>query len=262
MNPSRIRIVLLQTHHGKNLGAVARALANFGLPNLVLAELGAVNWADVNQTAVRAKHITEGARRVPSLAAAVEGCAWVVGTTMRRRPGQRDLHPRQTAERLAELSRAHDVAIVFGAERTGLSNRDLLSCHDVSIIPTSPELPSLNLSQAVLLYAWELYNARQFDAPPSPPRATEEEYGQLEDALRGHLDRRGFADPDRPRHGVADLLQDAEAGRTEPLGSPIVGGRSSRIEAPRPRVDWLFGAELAIGTAWSHCPLTGRRSSL
>ena len=206
MNPARIRFVLLRTHHGKNLGAAARALANFGLPNLVLAELGAVDWSDVDQTAVRAKHITEGARRVATLERAIDGCAWVVGTTMRSLPGQRHLHPRAVAEHLAAVSLTQDAAIVFGPERTGLTNRDLLLCHDVSVIPTA-HMPSLNLSQAVLLYAWELFAQRARAPAPHPERATGHDYDRLEAAMRAYLARARFADPDRPRHGVIDLMQ-------------------------------------------------------
>lgn len=219
MNPSNVRFVLLRTHHGKNLGSVARVLANFGYSNLVLAELGAVDWMDVEQTAVQSRHITDGAPRVENLEAAVAGCAWVVGTTMRPRPGHRNLHPQEVAEQVAALSDAHPVAIVFGGERTGLSNHDLLKCHDVSVIPTAPQLPSLNLAQAVLVYAWALFargrrsmpGAPTLAAPaagvPAPERATDYDYDRVEAALRAHLSTRDFADPDRPRHGVIDLMQ-------------------------------------------------------
>ena len=206
-----LRIVLLRTHHGKNLGAVARAMNNFGLSNLVLADLGAVRWSDVHQMAVRSDHLTEGARRVESLEAAVEGCAWVVGTTMRARPGQRHLHPREVAEQLVALAAHQPVALVFGEERVGLTNEDLLRCHDVSVIPTAG-LGSLNLAQAVLLYLWEIGQARgELSAPADPAtRATVEDYARVETALRAHLARSGFADPDRPRHGARDLMQTLE----------------------------------------------------
>jgi TrmH family RNA methyltransferase len=208
MSADALRLVLLRTHNGQNLGAVARAMNNFGLQHLVLAELGPVDWSDVHQMAVRSAAITQAAPRVPDLAAAVAGCRYVVGTSMRRRPGQRDLSPRAAAEALVAHAAHGPVALVFGEERVGLTNQDLLLCHDVSIIPTSPELPSLNLAQAVLLYCWELFQVRA--APPAPAaeaRAAEEEYAEVEAALRAHLLRTGFADPDRPKNGVRELLQ-------------------------------------------------------
>lgn len=208
----RIRVVLLRTHNGKNLGAVARGMHNFGRTNLVLADPGPLDWSDVSQMAVRSKHITEAAPRVSTLREAVSGCSWVVGTTMRALGGQRGLHPREVAAGLVERSRAgQEVAIVFGEERVGLTNQDLLECHDTSIIPTA-DLASLNLAQAVLLYLWEIAQAEgEVSAPVSPAAmATTEDYAALEGALREHLVARGFRDPDRPRNGVKDLLQTLE----------------------------------------------------
>ena len=207
MDPRRIRLVLLRTHHGRNLGAVARVAHNFGLERLVLAELGAVRWPDARSTAVRSEHLLEAAERATDLREAVAGCAWVVGTTSRRLPGQRDLDPAAVATELAARSRAgEEVALVFGEERVGLSNRDLVLCHDTSIIPTTAQLPSLNLAQAVLVYAWELARHRPGpDSAPSP-RATEADYARLEEALRQLVERVRFAEPDRPRHGVQDIL--------------------------------------------------------
>lgn len=209
----RIRIVLLRTHNGKNLGAVARAMHNFGRSRLVLADLGPIAWSDVSQMAVRSREITETAQRVDTLGAALEGCTWAVGTTMRTVPGQRGLHPREVAERLVRRARAgEEVALVFGEERVGLTNRDLLACHDTSVVPTQG-LASLNLAQAVLLYLWEIAQAEgrgegaDMPTPPSAPSADERAYAALEQALRGHLVARGFRDPDRPKNGVKDLLQ-------------------------------------------------------
>lgn len=206
MRPENVRIVLLRTQFGRNLGATARALNNFGFTRLVLAELGNVCWNDVNQTSVRSRHVTESAVRVPSLEAALEGCTYVVGTTMRAVSGRRALHPRAAADALATRSATEEVALVFGEERIGLTNQDLLRCHDTSVIPTE-DLPSLNLAQAVVLYAWELSQCRDRSPPEFSPGATESDYAALAQALRAHMDASGFADPDRPRHGVLDLVQ-------------------------------------------------------
>lgn len=205
----RIRIVLLRTHNGKNLGAVARAMKNFGFHNLVIADPGPIDWSDVHQMAVRAQDITEGARRVDSLEAAIDGCTWVVGTSMRPLAGQRQLHPQVVAEALVQRAQTEDVALVFGEERIGLTNRDLLRCHDVSAIPTTDALPSLNLAQAALVYLWQLAQAKGEvrAATPSAASAQERDYQELESALRGHMQRIQFADPDRPKNGVLELIQ-------------------------------------------------------
>ncbi|MEO1231819.1 MAG: RNA methyltransferase [Myxococcota bacterium] len=216
MEPNRIRIVLLRTQFGANLGASARALHNFGLSRLVLAALGNVVWNDVNQMAVRSRHLVEGAERVASLEAALDGCAYVVGTTMRSLPGRRSLDPRAAAETLARRSSVEDVALVFGEERIGLTNADLLACHDTSVIPTFG-LESLNLAQAVLLYAWELSQWRHPPpAGPASPAATERDYAVIARLFRARLTADGFADPDRPRHGVGDLMQTLKRARLTP----------------------------------------------
>ncbi len=205
-----LRIVLLRTHNGKNLGAVARAMKNFGLSNLVIADPGPISWADVNQMAVRASDITEQARRATSLQQAVEGCSWVVGTTMRAVAGQRQLHPQAVAEALVQRAQHEHVALVFGEERIGLTNQDLLRCHDVSVIPTGSEVASLNLAQATLVYLWEIAQARGEIAAAAAPthlNATEREYQALEGTIRAHMQSSGFSDPDRTRHGVLDLIQ-------------------------------------------------------
>jgi len=207
MDPARVRIVLLRTHDGKNLGAVARVLKNFGFTRLILADLGPVDFAGVNQMAVQSQDVIASAQRATSLEAALEGCVWVVGTTMRRLPGQRDLTPRQVAAEATERVQEGDIALVFGEERIGLTNQDLLVCHDVSVIPTTDALRSLNLAQAVLVYVWELFNGVQAPQRPPAARAQQADYQRLELALRAHLQRGGFADPDRPRHGAKDLIQ-------------------------------------------------------
>lgn len=206
MNFGRIRIVVLRTRHGKNLGGVARALNNFGLPSLVLADLGDVDWTDARQMAVRSTHILEQAKRSPDLRSAVEGCTWVVGTTMRAIPGSRALTPQEVAREMAARSDEEDLALVFGEERVGLTNRDLLHCHDISVIPTTAALPSLNLAQAVMIYAWELFRAGPAPSRPQSKRAEEGAYERIDRALRDLVEIVGFAEPDRPRHGVLDLM--------------------------------------------------------
>ena len=97
---------------------------------------------------------------------------------------------------------------MFGGEESGLANDDLIRCHDISTISAGLEQPSLNLAQAVLVYGYELY--QQASAPSgtkADSRAKEEEIGRLEAAMREVLGASGFADPDRPRHGVLDLVQ-------------------------------------------------------
>src|SRR6185436_8917826 len=149
-----VRIVLLRPRNADNLGAIARAMKNFGLSDWVVVSPNPklLEVPGMNRLAVHAGELLESVRRVDSLSEAVADCSWVVGTTMRRIEGRRRLLPQGVAER----ARGEKLGLVFGDERSGLTNEDLAQCHDVSSIPASDEQPSLNLAQAVLVYAYEL----------------------------------------------------------------------------------------------------------
>jgi TrmH family RNA methyltransferase len=157
------RIVLLRPRNADNLGAIARAMKNFGLSDWVVVSPNPklLEVPGMNRLAVHAGELLESVQRVGTLAEAVADCSWVVGTTTRRIEGRRRLQPEAVAERAA----GERLALVFGDERSGLTNEDLAQCHDVSTIPSSEEQPSLNLAQAVVVYAYEL--ARK-PAPPAP----------------------------------------------------------------------------------------------
>jgi len=190
------RIVLLRPRNADNLGAIARAMKNFGLedwavvsPNPKLLEV-----PGLNRLAVHAGELLESVRRVESLETAVADCTWVVGTTMRRIDGRRRLAPQAVAQRAPN----EKLALVFGDERSGLTNEDLAQCHDVSAIPTHEGQPSLNLSQAVLVYAYELWQAG-LATKPAPLQAAADDglLRQVRGALEATLTGAGFLRDDR-----------------------------------------------------------------
>jgi len=158
------RIVLMRPRNADNLGAIARAMKNFGLSDWVVVSPNPklLEVPGMNRLAVHAGELLESVRRVETLAEAVADCTWVVGTAMQRRDVGR---PRVTPDRIAMRAPNEKLALVFGDERSGLTNEDLAQCHDVSFIPTSEEQPSLNLAQAVLVYAYELTYKKQPEAP-------------------------------------------------------------------------------------------------
>jgi tRNA C32,U32 (ribose-2'-O)-methylase TrmJ len=103
------------------------------------------------------------------------------------------------------------VALVFGDERSGLTNAEVERCHDLSAVPTAPEQPSINLAQAVLLYAYELRMATLASEPPPPAplpvAATDTELAQVESALEDALVTGGFlVDKHSGRTGLRDLF--------------------------------------------------------
>ena len=156
---SRIRIVLVGTQHPGNIGAAARALKTMGLSRLVLVAPEHYPADEAFRRAAGADDLLAEAVVVPTLAEAVSDCRFVLGCTARsRRVALEELVPREAASRMVAQAGAGagQVALVFGRERTGLSNEELQLCHASVHIPANPAYSSLNLAAAVQVLAYEL----------------------------------------------------------------------------------------------------------
>lgn len=165
-----IRFVLVRPERGGNVGAAARALKNMGGSDLVLVSPTYTDLREARKFAHGAEDVLDAARSVNDLGTALEDCRWTVGTT--RRIGQRrvPIQPPRSLARSARENRARrPLALVFGAEREGLTSAELDRCQDILHIPTSGEQPSLNLAQAVLVVAYELFQELASQEPPGPP---------------------------------------------------------------------------------------------
>lgn len=151
-----IRIVLVNTSHPGNIGAAARAMKNMGLTKLVLVEPKDHPTYEAYSRAAGADDVLGDADVVPTLSEALHGCTWVVGTSARLRSVQWPmLDPRECAKKSIVESGAGEVAIVFGRERTGLTNEELELCHALVCIPSNPEYSSLNVAAAVQVLCYE-----------------------------------------------------------------------------------------------------------
>jgi tRNA/rRNA methyltransferase/tRNA (cytidine32/uridine32-2'-O)-methyltransferase len=161
MNLPEIIIILCRAAEPGNVGAVCRAMKNMGLSRLRIAATAreSLDEGAVRARAVHAADIWEGAVFFDTLAAALEDCPLVIGTTRRRgrRRKQASLNPRELAAWLRE--KPGPAALVFGNERTGLEEEELDLCNMASHIPVSRIFPSLNLSHAVQVYAYEFFLA-------------------------------------------------------------------------------------------------------
>ncbi|MDR1307719.1 MAG: RNA methyltransferase [Treponema sp.] len=164
MRLEEITIVLVRPSEPGNTGAVCRAMKNMGLSRLRIAAselpFGPGSPAELEKLLARAVHagnIWEGAEHFNTLEAALADCTISVGTTRRRgrRRKSNTLSARELAEFLAV--RQGRAALVFGNERTGLEGEELERCNLASHIPVSSAFPSINLSHAVQIYAYELY---------------------------------------------------------------------------------------------------------
>ncbi len=160
---SRMRVVLVEPQEPMNVGAVARAMRNFGLARLYLvnpAPRVGPPWArEAYWLAVHAEEILDRAVAVDSLMEALANVQLVVATTGR----PRELYPAPVVPAwevpACVLSVEGEVALVFGRETFGLTNEELALAHVIGTIPTAPEQPSLNLAQAVVVFAYELFKA-------------------------------------------------------------------------------------------------------
>lgn len=203
-HPMNIRIVLVETTHPGNIGAVARAVKNMGLEDLALVKPRYFPHDEASARASGADDLLARARVFDSLAEAVADCVYVVGASARPRTIRWPvLNPRAAAKRLAEESVRGPVAAVFGPEQAGLSNADLDLCDALLTIPANPAFSSLNLAMAVQVVTYEIRAAGSAGTPeyvPDAPLATHEEmehfYAHLERTLTGT----GFLDPGNPRH--------------------------------------------------------------
>jgi tRNA/rRNA methyltransferase len=162
-------VVLVSPCNPLNIGAAARAMANFGFQRLTVVAPFAANWREA-RSAIGAPELLLNAVESPSLADAVADCAFVVGTgtLTSRKPEQKVVPLPELAPLVVrELARGGRVALVFGSEKHGLTREDLSYCHLLVEIPTDPGQPSMNLGQAVAVCLYELAT-RAFHAPEAP----------------------------------------------------------------------------------------------
>jgi len=164
-----IRIVLVEPSHPGNIGAVARAMKNMALADLVLVRPKAFPHPDATARASGADDLLARARMVGSVTEAVADCGFVAATTSRPRDQNfRALDLHDAALRIFEMSERGPAAILFGAERTGLTNEELALAHLLIRIPANPEYPSLNLAMAGQLTSYELFRAAGSPASTRP----------------------------------------------------------------------------------------------
>jgi tRNA/rRNA methyltransferase len=161
-----VAVVLVRPREEGNVGAAARAMANMGLGRLILVEPAAELGSVARAFAVGAREVLDGCSRVGSLREALAPFPRVVATTSTRdrRLAAPLIAPRELPARLAADPPATPVALVFGPEVGGLTNDELAWANLVVTVRCAPPQPTLNLAQAVLILAYEIYQASLDDA--------------------------------------------------------------------------------------------------
>jgi tRNA/rRNA methyltransferase len=166
------RVILVRPRNPLNIGAAARALANFGLLEMAVVAPFEPSWNEACQAAVGGDKVIASARVVPTLGDALADANLVIGTTTgsRRNLFRETLPLPELAAWIRRRKGRGQTALLFGSEKTGLSNEDMSRCHVLVRIPTTPGCPSMNLGQAVAVCTYELTRAGL--VPAHPPELT------------------------------------------------------------------------------------------
>ena len=200
----RLCIVLVEPAHPGNIGAVARAMKAMGLHRLRLVAPARFPSAEATARAAGADDVLHEARVVESVDDALADCGLVLGTTARlRRIEWPVVDAREGARRAVAQAARTPVAVLFGRERSGLTNAEIDRCHALVRIPAAERFSSLNIAAAVQIVAYEMrlaaHGASVATAAPQAPAATADElegfYRHLEDTLI-HI---GYLDPAAPK---------------------------------------------------------------
>lgn len=241
---SNIRIVLVHTFHPGNIGATARAMKTMGLTQLVLVNPRAFPDEEATRLAAGATDVLDNARCVSTLEDALQDCVQVVGASARLRsmPLPHFDEPDDMAQQVIVNAHQAPVALVFGRERSGLTNDEIRCCtHQVSI-PANPDYGILNLSQAVQILAYEVHRAWRrrddsdfvYQRPLEAAPPSREQFGYFQEHLGRLMHESGFLT--QPHARTEEQLQ-ALFSRAQPSRKELslLRGLLSAFEAHLPK---------------------------
>lgn len=200
---SNIRIVLVETSHPGNIGAVARAMKNMCLHRLVLVNPREFPSVEADARASGAQDVLQQAQVVDTLEQAVGDCRLVVGASARQRSTLwTAVDPRACAALVHDAPDDTEVALVFGRESSGLTADELDRCSHLVHIPANPDYSSLNIAMAVQVMTYELRMTALAGRPEpgAEPESQQASVAQMEglfEHLRQALHDVGFLQPER-----------------------------------------------------------------
>jgi TrmH family RNA methyltransferase len=219
-----IKIVLVNTSHPGNIGAVARAMNNMCLTDLALVQPMKFPSSVAIARASGANKILETASVHETLAEAIADCQLIIGTSARKRViNWPTLNPKSCAKKILEPQQKS--AIIFGREHSGLTNEELDQCNYLVQIPTNPKFSSLNIAAAVQVLAYEVYctynkidDKSDLDAAIAPePIANNQSMQRFYEHLKQTITDLGYFDPNKPKlllrrlHRMCNRLQPSDS---------------------------------------------------
>jgi len=200
-----LKFILVKPRNPDNIGACARAMANFGLAELALVSPFESDWAEAvrnwrqeaSVSAIDSMEIIDSARIYPGISQAAQDCDILLGTSsLHRIKPDRDVIALKDAAAYLGRRGAVKAGLLFGPEKTGLTREELSLCNAIVNVPTKEKQPSMNLGQAVAVAAYEL-SARGNGVPSAgraaPPEASPYEIDRLTAGICAKLGKRGRA---------------------------------------------------------------------
>jgi tRNA/rRNA methyltransferase len=204
---AHVVFVLHRPRSMDNVGAVARVVKNFGVGRLVLVDPLSTSFDRARKLAVGAEDVLEHMFVHRTLDEALGEAVYSAGTSSRTLARRPSLSPSELGAKVGRCP--GQVAVVFGEEKRGLSDDELLSCQEVCRIPTEPGQPSLNLAQSAAVLAFALHTEATPSKPivPQSARATQRELSVIKAEARRALQAAGFLNPQNPELVLAELAR-------------------------------------------------------
>lgn len=220
---SNVKIILIETSHPGNIGSAARAMKNMGLKKLILVNPKVLPNDESYALAAGATDVLDTVEIVDSLEKAIGDCELVLGCSARQRSlSWPMLALPEASELIAKEAHHKQVGILFGSERSGLSNEDLQHCHYHLYIPSNAQYSSLNLAQAVQVVTYALLTASsedyQLDENTTEPLATMDEFEHFFGNMKRLIELSHFAENEPNKKMLARLrrlFQRAQMRKTE-----------------------------------------------
>ncbi|MCW0503785.1 tRNA (cytosine(32)/uridine(32)-2'-O)-methyltransferase TrmJ [Aeromonas piscicola] len=236
----QIRIVLVNTSHTGNMGSAARAMKTMGLTQLVLVDPQTLPDDNAMALAAGASDVLANARIVSTLDEAIADCGLVIGTSARSRTlSWPMLDPREAGKKAVVEGVKHPVALVFGRERTGLTNDELQKCHYHVAIAANPEYSSLNLAMAVQTICYEVRMHWLQDQTPEVESEADYPSAEQLEGFYQHLEqtllKTGFIADDHPGQVMSKLRRLFNRARPETVELNILRGILTSVQKPKPQ---------------------------
>lgn len=227
-----ISVVLVDTVQPGNIGSAARAMCNMGLSRLKLVNPRGVLSSECLKMAGKAVDVVTGAGVFNSLGEALQDENVVVATTSSRDRAakQRLFSPREIAPLVRQYAASQKVALVFGSEKRGLMDDHLALCQYLVTIPAHSGHPVLNLAQAVMVLAYEIYSCGEVDLSPPAELASQQMREEMFEHVEKTLLRIGFLSSSNPGHIMNSVRRFLGKAELTPRDIQIVRGILSQVE--------------------------------